>query len=80
MKGQIERISIQHNGCIRQPTLQQTGHLLLEFIQHSKGLIDFAVHGLGVIQEVKELGVVHLQEHTGDLASQIGLVTRNRNQ
>lgn len=44
-------------------------------MQDGESLSDLGTQGIGGLQEVKELGVVHLQQHAGDLASEFGLGT-----
>lgn len=47
--------------------------LLLELVENSQGLGDLVVQRVVVLKKMKELGVVHLQQHAGDLASKFGL-------
>lgn len=41
----------------------------------SHGLVDLGAEGLLVLSKAEELGVLHLEEHTGDLASELGLLS-----
>lgn len=47
--------------------------LLGELSQDGDGLSDLEVQGIRSLKEVEQLGVVHLEKHTGDLASELGL-------
>lgn len=47
--------------------------LLLEVLQDSESLVDFAIQSFGGVEELEELGVVHLEQHTSDLASEVGM-------
>lgn len=49
--------------------------LLLELVENSQGLGDLVVQRVIVLEKMKELGVVHLQQHAGDLAGKLGLGT-----
>ena len=41
--------------------------------QHLERLLDLSLEGIRRLEEVKELGVVHLKKHASDLAGQLGL-------
>ena len=53
-------------------------HLLREVLQDAEGLVDLAGQRLGRVEERKKLLVVHLQEHTGDLAGELRLLTKGK--
>lgn len=42
-------------------------------MQDSESLVDLGVEGLLGLEEVQQLGVVHLEQHTSDLASELRL-------
>lgn len=41
------------------------------------GLVDLGIQSLGILQQVQELTVVHLEQHSGDLAGIVGLAGGN---
>ena len=45
----------------------------LELLEDSERFVDLGVHGIGGLEEVEELRVVHFQQHAGDLASELRL-------
>lgn len=45
-----------------------------ELVQDGERLVDLRVHRLRSLQQVDKLGVLHLEQHTRDLPSQLGLV------
>ena len=49
------------------------GLVLGELLQDDQRLADLGVQRVGVVHQVKELAVVHLQEHASNLASELGL-------
>lgn len=54
------------------------GVLLLELVQDGERLVDLAVQGLLVLEEMEKLSVVHLEQHTSDLASELRFSTAKR--
>ena len=42
-------------------------------LQHLQGLLDLGVQGLGTLEQVQQLGIVHLEEHARDLPGQLRL-------
>jgi len=56
-----------------------TSKLLINFVltEDVKSFTDFVLQGSGTLQKVEEFSVVHLQEHTGDLTSKLGLKLLN---
>lgn len=49
--------------------------LCLELVEDGERLVDLAIEGLLGADERQEFDVVHLEQHTGDLASEIGVLT-----
>lgn len=49
-----------------------------ELLENGERLIDFGVHGLGRIHQMEKLDVVHLEQHTGDLSSELGLRAKEK--
>ena len=47
--------------------------LSLMLFQDFKGFGDLHAEGVGGFEEVEELGVIHLQEHPGNLPGELGL-------
>lgn len=43
------------------------------FVQDRESFVDLSVHCIRGFQQVQELHVVHLEQHTSDLAGQIGV-------
>lgn len=48
--------------------------LARKLIEHRDSLVDLSVERSRRFQELDELRVVHLEQHTGDLACEFGLV------
>ena len=42
-------------------------------LQDLQGLLDLGAESIGTLQKMEELGVVHLEEHAGDLTSELRL-------
>ena len=42
-------------------------------LQDLQGLLDLGAESIGTLQKMEELGVVHLEEHAGDLAGKVRL-------
>lgn len=53
--------------------------LARKFIEHRDGLVDLSVERSRRLQELDELRVVHLEQHTGDLARKLGLIPAEKN-
>jgi hypothetical protein len=51
------------------------GIVLSEILEDSESLAHFGVHGIGCLQEVEQLRVIHLEKHSSDFTSQIRLST-----
>ena len=49
-----------------------------ELLENGERLIDFGVHGVGRVHQMKKLDVVHLKQHTGDLSSELGLRSKEK--
>lgn len=48
-----------------------------ELVQDGERLVDLRVHSLRSLQQVDELGILHLEQHARDLPSQLRLVADN---
>lgn len=44
-------------------------------MQNDEGLIHLGVHRIRCVEKVEQLVVIHLQQHAGNLASEVGVVT-----
>lgn len=42
-------------------------------MEDSQGFADFRAHRVGCLKKVEKLRVIHLEEHSSDLTSQLGL-------
>jgi hypothetical protein len=51
------------------------GVVLSEFLEDSESFAHFGVHGIGCLQEVEQLRVIHLEKHSSDFTGQIRLST-----
>lgn len=47
--------------------------VLLELVENVESLLDLVVESLGSVEKLQQLGVVHLEQHTSDLTSELGL-------
>lgn len=47
--------------------------VLLELVQDIQSLLDLVIESLWGIEKVEQFGIVHLEQHAGDLASKLGL-------
>ena len=45
----------------------------MEVLQDDKSLGDLGVQGVGGVEELEKLVVLHLEQHTGDLTSELRL-------
>jgi hypothetical protein len=64
------------------PTKSNYYHSLVfgELVKDRKGLIHLARHRVRELKEVKELPVVHLQQHASDLASKLRMGSDESNE
>lgn len=58
---------------VKMPTLL----LAREFLKNTERFLDLGTHGVLRFKQGKKLIVVHLEKHTGNLASQFRLRTKN---
>jgi len=72
---QGERVKMRKRDAHTPPPLEAGCFLLgtIVLVEHGDGLGDLGVEGIGSLEEVEKLGVVHVKEHTGDLAGKLGL-------
>ena len=49
----------------------------MEVLQDDESLGDLGVQGVGSVEELEKLVVLHLEQHAGDLASKVGVLTRS---
>ena len=49
-----------------------------ELLENGERFIDFGVHGVGGVHQMKKLDVVHLKQHTGDLSSELRLRSKEK--
>jgi hypothetical protein len=47
--------------------------ILGELMKDSESLVNLSGQSIGGLEEVKKLRIVHLEQHSGDLAGQFGL-------
>ncbi len=47
--------------------------LARELVEYDKRLVHLGVHRVGGVKKVEQLVVVHLQQHAGDLAREVGV-------
>lgn len=52
--------------------------ILGELVENRESLVDLPVHRIGRLQQVKKLVVVHLEQHSGDFTSQLGLSAKRK--
>ena len=52
------------------------GLLDSKLIEHCNGFVDLGIECIRRVEQMEELRVVHLEEHAGDLSSQIRLSSR----
>ena len=64
------RIALAHASVHR---AERLGVLRGGSLEHGDSLLDLVGESLGVLDEVEHLGLVHLEEHTGDLGGGGGL-------
>lgn len=56
-------------------SLRLLGLVLGELLQDDHRLANLGVQRVGVVQQVEEFAVIHLQEHTSDFTRKLGLGT-----
>jgi hypothetical protein len=54
------------------------GLLLGKLVQDGESFLNLCSQTLGRIEQAQELGIIHLQQHTSDLSSEVGLGTERR--
>jgi hypothetical protein len=62
-------------GCTRNDPNRTSLFILGEVVEDGNSLINLVLHRVAVLEQMQEFRVVHLEQHSGDLSSEVGLET-----